>query len=273
MFQGDLFPLALGSGSLAFAPHMKSAFVITALALLSAAGVLPAQDQKVPPRKLRLMAVGDPPPFQQEYRDGVRHEVEAPAGSIPPRQIEVSAGESKGEPTKLALGETTVPFDVPGEATRVNLMVGGQAWHVVNLPEGGDYLAVLVSDPATRKWDKAKSILIPEGNGKFDDGDVRFISLTAAPLRFQIKGAPAFEVAPGKSVTRKLGVVAGVEAAAQYRDPAQGWKRLWSSALVQNRGERTTVLVYAADGVKPRQPLKLIALRERSTPAAPPPAP
>lgn len=251
---------------------MRSFLLFTGLVLIFAAG-LPAQDVKAPPRKLRLMAVGDPPPFQQEYRNGVRHEVEAPAGSIPPREIEVSAGESKGEPLKLTLGETTAAFDVPGEATQVNLMVGGQVWHALKLPEGGDYLAVLVSDPASRKWDKTRSILVPEGGGKFDEGDARFISLTAAPLRFQIKGAPAFEVSPGKSVTRKLGVTSGVETAAQYRDPEQGWKRLWSGALVQNRGERTTVLVYAADGVKPRQPLKLIALRERSAPAVPPPAP
>ncbi len=251
---------------------MKSVLLITGLAMFFAAGDLPAQD-KAAPRKLRLMAVGDPPPFQQEYRDGVRHEREAPAGSIPPRQVELSAGAEGGQPVKLALGETTGTVDIPGEATQVSLRVGGQVWHAVNLPEGGDYLAILLRDPASKKWDKARSILVPEGAGKFDDGDVRFISLTAVPLRFQITGSAAFEVPPGKTVTRKIGAVPGVETAAQYRDPAKGWKKLWSSALVQNRGERTTVLVYAADGVKPRQPLKLVALRERTAPAVAPPDP
>jgi len=252
---------------------MKSVFLFTGLAMLFAAGDLPAQDPKAAPRKLRLMAVGDPPPFQQEYRDGVRYEREAPAGSIPPRQVELSAGVEAGEPLKLALGETTAPVDVPGEATQVNLMVGGQMWHAVKLPEGGDYLVILLRDPESKKWDKARSILVPEGAGKFDDGDVRFISLTAAALRFEIKGSAAFEVPPGKTITRKLGVVSGVETVGQYRDPEKGWKKLWSSALVQNRGERTTVLVYAADGVKPRQPLKLVASRERTAPAAAPPSP
>jgi hypothetical protein len=251
---------------------MNSAFLLTALAVLLAAPLLQAQDPKAPPRKLRLMTVGDPPPFEQEYRNGVRHEKEAPAGSIPPRLVEVSAGAEIRGPVRLVLGETTAPIEVPGEATRVGLRVGDEVWHEVSLPEGGDYLAILLRDPASKNWDKARSILAPEGSGKFDDGDVRFISLTAAPLRFQIKGSAAFEVAPGKTVTKKLGVTPGIETLAQYRDPQQGWKKLWSSALVQNRGERTTVLVYAADGVKPRQPVKLIALRESTAPA-PAPAP
>lgn len=71
----------------------------------------------------------------------------------------------------------------------------------------------------------------------------------------------------GETATKKLGVASCIETLAQYRDPEKGWTKLWSIALVQNRGERTTVLVYAADGVKPRQPLKLLALRERTAPA------
>jgi hypothetical protein len=249
---------------------MKPVLFLTGLAFLLTAADLAAQDTKAPTRKLRLMAVGDPPPFQQEYRDGVRHEVEAPPGSIPPRQIELSGNAGDKKTMKLALGETTPPVAVPGEATRVDLQAGGQVWHAVNLPEGGDYLVILLRDPASKNWDKARSILVPEGAGKFDEGDIRFISLTAAPLRFQIKGTAAFEVPAGKTITKKLGVATGAETLAQYRDPEKGWKKLWSSALVQNRGERSTVLVYAADGVKPRQPLKLVALREKTAPATPP---
>jgi hypothetical protein len=249
---------------------MKSVLLFTGLTILFAAADLPAQDTTAAPRKIRLIAVGDPPPFQQEYRDGVRHESEAPPGSIPPRQVELSASAGSKETVKLALGETTPPIEVPGEAARVSLQAGGQVWHAVNLPEGGDYLVILLRDPGSKKWDKARSILVPEGAGKFDEGDIRFISLTAAPLRFQIKGAAAFEVPAGKTITRKLGVATGAETLAHYRDPEKGWKKLWSSALIQNRGERTTVLVYAADGINPRQPLKLVALREKTAPAVPP---
>lgn len=249
---------------------MKSVFHFSGLLMFFAAALAQAQEAGAPARKVRLMAVGDPPPFQQEYRNGVRHESEAPPGSIPPRQIELSAGTSSKGAVRLALGETTPPVEVPGEAIQVNLQTGGQVWHTINLPAGGDFLVILLRDPALKKWDKARSILVPEGTGKFDEGDIRFISLTAAPLRFQVKGTDAFEVPAGKTVTKKLGVATGAETLAQYRDPEKGWKKLWSSALVQNRGERSTVLVYAADGVNPRQPLKLVALREKTAPATPP---
>jgi hypothetical protein len=179
----------------------------------------------------------------------------------------VAAGDESSKTMRLALGEITEPVSVTGEATQVSLSVGGRVWHALKLPEGGDYLAILWRDPAARSWDKARSTLVPEGPGKFDEGDVRFISLTAAPLRFQIRGAAAFDVPPGKSVTRKLGVVAGIETVAHYRDPKEGWQVLWSSALVQNPGERCTVLVYLADGVKPRHPLAVVPLRESAAPA------
>ena len=62
--------------------------------------------------RLRVLAVGDPPPFVQEVRDGARREVAPPEGSIPPRSV--TAG---GEPLRIRLGRpsSAVMLPVPGD--------------------------------------------------------------------------------------------------------------------------------------------------------------
>ena len=55
-------------------------------------------------RTLRFLPCGDMPPFRQEIRDGVRYELEAEPGSVPPYQIQVPLGEDKMLNTTLTLG-------------------------------------------------------------------------------------------------------------------------------------------------------------------------
>ncbi|MEM9237940.1 MAG: hypothetical protein AAGB14_14295, partial [Verrucomicrobiota bacterium] len=48
------------------------------------------EETKPPPRQMRLLTVGERPPFRQEIRDGVRYELPPPPGSLPPVELEVS---------------------------------------------------------------------------------------------------------------------------------------------------------------------------------------
>lgn len=228
-----------------------------------------AQEKELPPRTLRLLAVGDAPPFRQEIRDGIRYELEPPKGSVPPNQIELRVGEEKGEVMRLVLKRATSLLELPGAELAVRIYTGEDLWHTINLPEGGDYLAVLVRDPEKQSWVSALSLLVPDGGASFGDGDVRFINLTPVSIGFEMAEIERFQVPSGKVVTQKLGVHEGAPTKAFFQDPRRGWKRFWSSALVQNRGERSTVLTYRADGEKPRSPVKLIALREKVNPLKP----
>ena len=54
-------------------------------------------------------------------------------------------------------------------------------------------------------------------------------------------------------------------------DASGNAQRVYSSALIQNEGERGELTVYRADGEQPRQPLKVLPLRERAP--EPPPKP
>lgn len=245
-------------------------------------GLLPssAEEGALPPRTVRLLAVGDLPPFRQEIRDGVRYELPPPEGSMPPSRIEISAlnedgeevksenpaGDPKKPGLKLPLNDISSSLSVPGAALTVRLQAEADTWHQVELPEGGDFLIILWRDPEEGNWAKARSRLVPDGALKFKAGDLRFINVAPVTIGIVIGDQERFELAPGKATLKSLGTSTGTPTEAHYQDRKRGWRRLWSSALVQNRGERSTVIVYRADGEKPRRPLKLIAMRERAVP-------
>lgn len=246
---------------------MRNQFVGIAL-LMSLATPIVAQDREIPPRNLRFLAVGDVPPFRQEIRNGVRYELDAPVGSLPPRELELQHEGGKAGAFTLILGRPSSKIELPGIETTVALREGGQLWHAAKLPEGGDFLSVLWRSPRTGKWDKAFSLLVPDGDS-FRAGEVRFVNVSPVPIRVQIEGEDPFEVAPGKSSQITLPKLSGNATRVVYRDEGGKWRRLWSSALTQNRGERSTVVVYLADGEQPRSPLKLLSIREKVTPPMP----
>lgn len=84
-------------------------YCVVMLGCLGGAG---ARDQENP-RHVRFLAVGDMPPFRQEIRDGVRYELEAEPGTIPPRQIQIPLDEEKTLNTILSLGAFSPQLTVP----------------------------------------------------------------------------------------------------------------------------------------------------------------
>ena len=257
-----------------------SRLLVSLVFLLIGYPICSAQEAKSPPRTLRLLAVGEAPPFRQEIRNGVRYELPPPKGAIPPVRLEVSVFNKEGDKEKsqyevdnaenpglrLKLNNVSSRLLVPGSELQVRLLEDGTTWHTVKLPEGGDYLLVLWRDPEVKKWSKARSFLVKDGGANFQAGDLRLINVGPVSVGYEIQDEEQFVVPRGKTVVKSLGVTAGTPTKVSYQDGKGKWRRLWSSALVQNQGERSTVVVYFADGEKPRRPLKLIALRERAVP-------
>lgn len=235
-----------------------------AFILMVAPGMAPAQEEPVAERRLRVLAVGDVPPFRQEIRNGVRYELEAPAGSVPPREVEVFAeGAGKGI-LDLKLKQVSGEVVIPGSGLEVSLRDGDKPWHSVKVPEGGDALAVMWRDFKGGTWDRARSVALRDGPG-FAGGEVRFVNICPVAVGV-ILGKERFVVEKGAVVKRKVGVVDGIPIYISYSKPRGGSERVYSSAFVQNRGERTTVVIYRADGKEPRKPVKSIILRETIPP-------
>jgi len=227
------------------------------------------KDDKNKPRGwLRILPVGDSPPFVQEIIDGVRVEMPPPEGSVPPRQILVPAGGDKVETRRLQLGRTTEPVvstagvHVLRELTEAG---GEKPWMTVNMPEHPAALAIFFRDPRQNSWDAARSLVVEDDLVTHPEGAVRVINASIYAVRALV-GEQKMELAPGKSMVWKranLGVMKDIPLLVEVKT-AQDWERVYDGALAQSRGERTNAVVYRADGEKPRRPAKVLVLKERS---------
>ena len=233
-----------------------------------------------PERKVRILAVGDSPPFLQEIRDGVRYELDVPPDSIPPREVVPSSGKDTppakdpqpAKPLALHLGRISAPATAPAGAGIFDLKRVGDGpdakpWLRIQRPETGDFLLLLWRDPSKKSWRDALGLCVPDGPLGAPAGSVRIANLCPAPIRIVWAGEGLMLVA-GKTISRTLKPGAEIPFQIIAPDKSGALKTYYSGNVTQNPGERSIVTVYRADGVSPRRPIKVEILRE---PAPPPP--
>jgi len=215
-------------------------------------------------RKVRFLPVGDAPPFRQEVRDGVRYEIEPPAGSIPPREIMLECGGDAAISNRLLLGQTSAAVGVPKDQEQLAVRTAdGKPWLALDFKVPGDML-VIVWREAGASWDRPRSILLPET--LYAAGMVRIVNTTAAVINLTIAGKEQ-ALGAGKMVYYRAGVTDGLPLRMAWRGNDGAWHPFYSSALTMNPGERGQVILYRAEPLPGRPPVKVVLLRE----AAPPP--
>jgi len=239
-------------------------------------------------RKVRILPVGESPPFLQEIRDGVRYELEVPPDSIPPREVVPSCGKDvppdkdpklakdpqAAKPLGLHLGRISAPATVPAGAGIFDLKRVGEGpdakpWLRIQRPEAGDFLLFLWRDPNKKSWRDALGLCVPDGPLGAPAGTVRIVNLFPQAVRILWAGE-ALMLVPGKTIGRTVKPGAEMPFQILVADKSGAMKLYYSGNVTQNPGERSLVAIYRADGVAPRRPVKVEILRE---PAPPPPPP
>lgn len=233
---------------------------------------LSAAPKSVSARQVRFLALGELPPFQQEIRDNVRYELEPPAGSIPPREVVLGFGGKASEPTPLRLGQISAPLKAPAGSGplvlgRRDAAEDAEPWLSLTRPETGDFLVLLWRDAKQGTWEKVRSLVLPDDAVNAPAGSVRYVNVSPASVGITI-GDEKLILEAGKWFTRTVAV--GVEQPFEVllTDTAGSLKRLHSGVVLQNPGERSLVLIYYADGVGHRRPVKVSVQREQA-PQAP----
>ena len=133
------------------------------------------------------------------------------------------------------------------------------------MPEHPAALAILFRDPRGGSWDEARSLVLQDDLTTHPQGAVRVVNASVFLLKADIGGQQQ-ELAPGKVWVRKSsgqGGVSNLEVRLAIRK-GEDWVRIYDSGLSQARGERTNVVVYRADGKRPRRPAKALVLKERA---------
>lgn len=231
-------------------------------------------DKDKPVRHLRILPVGDSPPFMQEVRDGVRYEVDPPAESLPPRELlrrqtqEETQNPETEKPSSipLHLNRISPQANCPPGAESIDFIRAGEtaespAWLRVKLPEEGDAMVLLWRDPKEKSWNKAASLVLPDGGSGNPAGSVRFINLFPTTLRI-VWGSDKLLLKSGASFTRRIKPGTDVAFEILSVGPEGSPRRYYSNQITQNAGERGFIVIYQADGESPRRPLKTLVFRE-----------
>jgi hypothetical protein len=250
--------------------------ILSALTLASAATAeSPSANQRKPPvRQLRILPIGDSPPFMQEIRDGVSHEVDPPAGELPPRAL-VARLEPKENRNDEPQSPVTVPLhlnrispaihtpDGPGllQFDRVGEKPAPSPWLGITRPESGDFMILLWRDPKEKNWTRVASMIIADGPAVTPAGAVRIVNVFPQSVTI-LWGGEKLVLNPASSTVRPI--APGMDVAFEILSAAPGGtpKSYYSNRITQNPGERGFIMIYRADGESPRRPLKVLVFRE-----------
>lgn len=220
---------------------------------------------------LRILPVGDAPPFRQVIRDGVRQEMDSPEGAQPPRELVVPAregGEDGEKKLRLYLGRVSEAFLVG--AGPLILSKGPEAddpvgWAKIKVPGRSAALAIMFRDPRGTSWDSVRSIVLPDDTTSFPTGGVRFVNASPFSVAVLFQGKSDV-MKPGQVMLKQSapgGVMKDEQLQVAVRDAKGLTKRIFDASVSQDSGERTNVIIHWADGVKPRRPARVLLLRER----------
>jgi hypothetical protein len=228
----------------------------------------PDKDKPAAPvgRHVRFLPVGDFPPYRQEIRNGVAYELEPPAGSIPPRQVMVGFGDEKKNAVPLLLGQVTEPLSAPGgegvmQVRKLDEAPESEPWLKVNRPESGDFLVLLWRDSPKSDWAHARSLVLSDSTDAAPAGRVRIVNLSPVTVGV-VFGAERIKLEAGKFYQRNVPIGKDNEFQLGAVDAKGELERFHAGSIFQNANERSLVVIYRADGVQPRRPLKAVVHRE-----------
>lgn len=216
------------------------------------------------PRHVRFLAVGDSPPFRQEIRDNVRREIEPDAGSIPPREIVVNKST-----VPLALDRPSITVEVPSGEGQLDLKEKSadekaEPWVSMPRPEVGDFLVLLWRGAKAVTWEKPRAFAIADDAVSAPAGSARIINLAPGNVS-TVLGNEKLNLEPGKLLTRVIPGNAPLSFQVYFPDKAGKLKRINSTELNCEPGQRVLVVIYRADGDAQRSPIKVVVRREPVT--------
>ena len=235
-------------------------------------------DPKIPPppRSLRLLPLGEPPPFRQDVRDGVRYELEPEPGSIPPRQIRFGKGDAAillrlnlGRPTeiiKIPAGTAPVVFHEASAPDDPSV----KPWLTLNPPETGNVLAILWRDPGSR-WSAPRNLVFADSAAALPAGSLRIVNLLPVEAALIFDGDRVI-LGSGKALIKTLKIGNDLPIQIAFKNKTAQFQPFYSGAILLNPNERAQIFIHRADGENPRRPAKVVPFNEIA-PAPPVPHP
>lgn len=250
---------------------VKRCMPLRAVALLvgwmSLAG---AQETAVEEVTLRVLPLGNRAPFTQVIRDGARHEVDPPEGSLPPREVAVGivvVDDAKTKPEekvmRLRLGEVSGAIRMPRpEQPVVQLRAEekDKLWIKQGLAAAKSTLLVVWRSGKT--WEETRSLALDDSPEAIPAGAARVVNVAAVEVKM-IWGKQRYRLLPGKSVVlRHPDGAKSVPLEILYTDKNGELRPCLSTTAEADPAKRRQWFVYRADRADARTPIQVLPLAE-----------
>lgn len=234
---------------------------IVAFVILS----ISASAQEIPLQKLRLLPLGDPPPFRQAVRDGVRYELDAPEGAMPPAKVVlegmVTAANVPSQSLRMTLGRATADLSVP--QTKVSLSLqkeDGGAWAKLSPHTSGSSLILLWKAGGT--WSDVGHLALDDSQAAHVDYAFHFTNVTAVKMGV-ILGQEKLLLEPKSTFTRIINKNTACRIV--YILPGNKVKTCFQSELSGSVGTHQRLIVYPTNSSTSRNPAKVLFMAETHT--------
>lgn len=235
--------------------------------LLFSTTLLAAAAQDATSHSFRILPVGDPPPFIQEVKDGVRYEVAPKKGSLPPRALHVpcidATKANENQSIQPRLGKISSPFLLPvlEQNKSFNIMCDdGNPWLKLDTRSGGDSLLLIWR--GGKYWDQASFLEIPCERFSRQSCTIHFANLTNVPVAI-VYGQERIRLNSGKFFSRTLEVNAPSQALEIFIPDREGkLNSIYANQVEPLTPSMRVFTVYSADGVRPRNPIKVLSAEE-----------
>ncbi|MDP0491863.1 MAG: hypothetical protein Q7Q71_12515 [Verrucomicrobiota bacterium JB023] len=221
---------------------------------------LQAQEEK--PREMRILPLGDNPPFRQEVRDGARYELAPEPGTVPPPTLLVPAvGEGATGKIRLRLNTPSQTIKLPSGDEPGKLPLkheDGKPW--VEVPFTGQSKTLTLIWRGGRLWNEVRSLTLPDGDQAVPANACRFVNTTSAPIGL-VWGSDKKRLKPGEVVVLEF---PSKETPLEVLYPTRGGdlRPCLKTIVEQNDLIMQQFLIYRADGEDVRMPVKVYPFRE-----------
>ncbi len=232
--------------------------------------ILQAQNERKRDRALRILAVGQEPPWREVIQGGRRVQVAPPLGALPPGRLQLSnaQGIELGEALAVKLNQISSVMSVnPGNHPLHavgNVGLEPKPWYNLKFPNMAAGLAILWRDPAKGKWtDGCKGMVLRDDLTGFPAGRIRIVNVSRYSLGLKF-GTEKGLLKPGQILLRagKSGSFSKVPLELSVKDKSGRWVRVISQEINQGPEHRTYVVLYTNDGEAPTRPVGAVVLRE-----------
>lgn len=244
------------------------------LLLILAPGLVAQEQTDSPPIRISLVAVGDPPQPKFIVRGDKRELVENSAADYPPGKLLVKEKNSKGEKFKeLTLGLNTPTGYVTYQGEPVmNLYRADQGaapttpYVSFPIPKlNVDMTILLTRDRRKDSWESGPiAKFLDNSLQSFPNDSVRYINLSAVPVRIVSGTEKIFELKPGE--VKIINLPRSIQGVLSYKIAASVDGRIFplsDSATTYTPDSRINLIAYNADGVDRAQLVKIARFFER----------